>query len=48
MEEAAARPALTLLQARHQLDEIARLGSDIELMDEDLVPGVLARAGRTR
>ncbi len=37
-----------LVEPRHQLDEIARLVAIIELIDEDVVPGVLARARRPR
>src|SRR6266446_10129153 len=36
------------LQARHQLDEIARPETVVELVDEDALPGVAAGAGRTR
>src|SRR6202011_5420756 len=35
-----------LLQARHQLDEIARAEAVVELVDEDPLPGVAAGAGR--
>src|SRR5271169_521724 len=35
-----------LLQARHQLDEVARAKAVVELMDEDALPGVAAGAGR--
>src|SRR5713101_3676601 len=35
-----------LLQARHQLDEIARTEAVIELVDEDPLPGVAAGRGR--
>ena len=34
------------LQARDQFDEIARLVTDIELVDQDIVPCVFDRAGR--
>src|SRR5579862_2238589 len=37
-----------LLQARHQLDEIARAKAVVELVDEDPLPGVAAGAGGTR
>jgi hypothetical protein len=35
-----------LVETRQQLDEIARLVAIIELINEDMVPGVLARARR--
>ena len=35
-----------LLQARHQLDEIARAEAVVELVHEDVLPGVAAGAGR--
>src|SRR5437868_5878325 len=35
-----------LLQARHQLDEIARAEAVVELVDEDPLPGVAAGARR--
>src|SRR5690349_21457680 len=35
-------------QARHDLDEIARLVPDIELKFQDSVPAILDRSGRTR
>src|SRR4051794_24622657 len=38
---------LMLLQARHQLDEIARAEAVVELVHEDAFPGVAAGAGRT-
>src|SRR6185437_13521932 len=37
-----------LVEARHDLDEVARAIAIIELMDEDLVPGVTTGAGRAR
>src|SRR5688572_25599810 len=37
-----------LLQTRHQLDEVAGPEAVVELMDEDVVPGVLAGAWRSR
>src|SRR5438128_451603 len=40
-------PLQVLLQARHQLDEIARAEAVVELMDEDPLPSVAAGAGRT-
>ena len=36
------------LEPRHQLDEIARPVADVELVDQDFVPSVLAGAGRAR
>src|SRR5437879_6520680 len=44
---AGSNPSL-LLQARHQLDEVARAETVVELVDEDPLPGVAARRGRTR
>src|SRR5215471_11731019 len=38
--------AQMLVEPRHDLDEIARAVAVIELVHEDLVPGVLAGAGR--
>src|SRR6266699_5312448 len=35
-----------LLQARHQLDEVAGAEAIVELVDEDPLPGVAAGAGR--
>src|SRR5947209_15198775 len=37
-----------LLQAGHQLDEVARAKAVVELVDEDALPGVAAGARRTR
>src|SRR5689334_22070852 len=37
-----------LLQAGHQLDEVARPEPVVELMDEDALPGIAARARRPR
>src|SRR6266700_7088461 len=37
-----------LIQARHDLDEVARAIAIVELMHEDLVPGIAAGAGRAR
>src|SRR6516165_5349322 len=37
-----------LLQPRHQLDEVARAEAVVELVHEDPLPGVAARAGRAR
>src|SRR3954467_7712004 len=37
-----------LVKTRHQLDEITRPETVVELVDEDLVPGVAARARRAR
>src|SRR5207302_6493427 len=48
-ETPAVRPPLplqVLLEARHQLDEIARAEAVVELVDEDPLPGVAAGAGR--
>src|ERR1700720_4337164 len=36
------------LQARHQLDEIARAEAVVELVDEDALPGVATGARRAR
>ena len=36
------------LQARHQFDEVAGLVADVQLVDQDLVPAVLAGPGRAR
>ena len=35
-----------LVEARHDLDEVARPIAIVELVDEDVVPAVAARAGR--
>src|SRR5690242_1200746 len=37
-----------LLQARHQLDEVARAKTVVELVGEDALPGVAAGARRAR
>src|SRR5262249_1774623 len=37
-----------LLQARHQLDEVARAVAVVELVDEDALPAIAAGAGRAR
>src|SRR5580704_17143732 len=42
------RPAQVLVEPRHDLDEVARPVAIIELVQQDLVPGVLAGAGRAR
>src|SRR6202042_842139 len=42
------RPPQMLVKPRHDLDEIARPETIIELMHQNLVPGVLAGAGRAR
>src|SRR5580704_14039918 len=42
------RAAQVLVEPRHDLDEIARPVTVIELVHQNLVPGVLAGAGRTR
>src|SRR3984893_10732486 len=42
------RPAQVLVEPRHDLDEIARPVAVIELVHQNLVPGVLAGAGRAR
>src|ERR1700692_4341070 len=41
-------PAQVLVEARHDLDEVARPVAVVELVLEDIVPGVAARAGRAR
>src|SRR5262249_660116 len=40
--------AQMLLEARHDLDEIAGTVAIVELMQEDLIPGVATGAGRAR
>src|SRR5262249_12627690 len=40
--------AQVLVEPWHDLDEVARPVTVVELMHQDLVPGVLAGAGRTR
>src|SRR5690606_18815947 len=44
----AAQPGSTLLEARHQLDEVAGTETAVELGSKDTVPRILHRAGRTR
>src|SRR5216110_1553044 len=39
---------LAFVQARHQLGEIAGPEADVELLAQDVVPAVLAGAGRAR
>src|SRR5664279_2941839 len=40
------RPFQVFVEARHDLDEVARLLPVVELAEEDAVPGVLAGSGR--
>src|SRR5712691_9715849 len=42
------RPAQVLVEARHDLDEVARAIAVVELVQQDVVPSVLAGARRAR